>query len=119
MRIVKFRAEELVGDLGQASPVAMPLHPPISMVRAKSFEGADGVTETGLWECSPGVWRRQVVLAEFCYFVLGECTFTPDGAEPIEIRQGDAVYFPANTRGIWNVRSLLRKVYVVFGQRAA
>ena len=117
MRIVKFRAEELLPDLGQASPVAMPLHPPISMIRAKSFEGADDVTETGLWECSPGVWQRQVVLAEFCYFVLGECTFTPDGAEAIEIRQGDAVYFPANTRGVWNVRSLLRKVYVVFGQR--
>ncbi len=51
MGIVKFRAEELVGQLGQASPVPVPLHPPISMIRAKSFEGADGVTETGLWEC--------------------------------------------------------------------
>ncbi len=117
MGIVKFRAEELVGQLGQASPVPVPLHPPISMIRAKSFEGADGVTETGLLECSPGVWRRQVVLAEFCYFLSSECTFTPDDGAPIEIREGDAVYFPANTRGTWDVRALLRKVYVVFDSR--
>jgi uncharacterized cupin superfamily protein len=55
------------------------------------------------------------VLAEYCYFLEGDCTFTPDNGEPVEIRAGDALFFPANTAGIWDVRSLARKLYIVFG----
>jgi uncharacterized cupin superfamily protein len=114
MGIVKFQPASLVDDLGAASPVPVPVKLPASQIRLKSFAGADDVTETGLWECTPGVWRRQVTLSEFCYFLEGHCTFTPDGGEAIEISAGDAVYFPAHTLGVWNVQSLLRKVYVVF-----
>lgn len=114
MGIMKYRAQELARDLGSPTPVAVPVKGPVAQIRAKSFE-AEGIAETGLWECSPGVWRRQVMQPEFCHFILGECTFTPDGGQPIEIRQGDSVYFPANSHGIWDVRSLLQKVYVVFG----
>jgi hypothetical protein len=50
-----------------------------------SVERDDGV-ETGVWECTPGRWRRQIVAQEFCHFIQGRCTFTPDDGETLHIR---------------------------------
>src|ERR1700722_2382849 len=115
MSIIKYTADELVSQLGPSTPVPVPIGSPVSNIRIRSIPAQDGTTRTGLWECTPGRWRRQVVQAEDCYFLEGECTFTPDNGEPIEIRAGDALYFPANTTGIWDVRSLAKKIYVVYG----
>ncbi|MOA14347.1 Cupin domain protein [compost metagenome] len=69
----------------------------------------------GIWECSPGQFRRQVMEAEYSYIISGEGSFTPDGGESIEFRAGDALYFPANTEGTWDIRQALRKTYLIFG----
>ncbi|MNR32222.1 Cupin domain protein [compost metagenome] len=53
--------------------------------------------------------------AEYSYIVSGEGSFTPDGGESIEFRAGDALYFPANTEGTWDIRQALRKTYLIFG----
>lgn len=55
-----------------------------------------------------------MVQAEFCLFLSGECSFTPDGGETIEIRAGDAVYFPANSMGIWDIRAVSRKIFFIY-----
>lgn len=98
--------------LPAATPVALPLGEPVAMVTSEGIERDDGV-EAGIWECSPGRWRRQIVQQEFCHFIAGRCTFTPDDGEPIEIRAGDAVVFPANTLGIWDVQETVRKTYLL------
>ena len=77
-------------DLGAASPVAVPLGEPVAQTRAYAVERTDQV-ETGIWECTPGRWRRQIVEQEFCHFLQGRCTFTPDGGETIRIEAGDAL----------------------------
>lgn len=68
--------------LDEVNPVAVPLGEPHALTRTHSVERADGV-EAGVWECSPGRWRRQIVQQEFCHFIAGRCTFTPDGGEPL------------------------------------
>lgn len=98
--------------LGDATPVAVPLGEPVASTRCISDERTDGV-EAGIWECSPGRWRRQIVQQEFCHFISGHCTFTPDGGEPIEIRAGDALMMPANTTGIWDIQETVRKTFVL------
>ena len=98
--------------LGDETPVAVPLGEPLATTRSHSVERADGV-ETGVWECSPGRWRRQIVQQEFCHFVAGRCTFTPDGGEPIEIRAGDALMLPANSTGVWEIQETVRKTFVL------
>ena len=100
--------------LSAATPVAVPLGQPLAMIRSLGVERDDGV-EAGIWECSPGRWRRQVVQQEFCHFIAGTCTFTPDGGEAIEIRAGDALVFPANTTGIWDIRETVRKTFLLIG----
>ncbi len=111
MNITHFK-NTLAHDLPAASPVAVPLGEPVAMVAAQGEERDDGV-EAGIWECSPGRWRRQIVQQEFCHFIAGRCTFTPDGGETIEVRAGDALVFPANTTGIWDVQETVRKTYLL------
>ena len=100
--------------LGEATPVAVPLGEPVAATRCISEARTDGV-ETGIWECSPGRWRRHIVQQEFCHFISGHCTFTPDGGEPIEIRAGDAILFPQGTTGIWDIHETVRKSFVLIG----
>jgi uncharacterized cupin superfamily protein len=71
------------------------------------------VTDTGVWECTPGKFSRSIAGAEIMHFLAGECEFTPTDGETIRISAGDTVFFPANTFGVWNVRSTVRKLYVI------
>lgn len=98
--------------LDVCTPVAVPLGEPVAVTSSTSVERNDGV-EAGVWSCTPGRWRRQIVQQEFCHIIAGRCTFTPDGGEPIDIRAGDALMLPANTSGIWDIQETLRKTYVL------
>ena len=111
MNITHFRNTPEIA-LEDSNPVAIPLGEPLAVTSTTSVERSDGV-ETGVWECTPGRWRRQIVQQEFCHFIAGHCTFTPDGGEPIEIRAGDALMMPANTTGIWDIQETVRKTYVL------
>ncbi|WP_040262895.1 cupin domain-containing protein [Pseudomonas massiliensis] len=98
--------------LGDPGPVGLPLGEPVARVASQSSTRDDGV-EAGVWECTPGRWRRQIIQQEFCHFIQGRCTFTPDGGEPLHIQAGDALMFPANTTGTWDIQETVRKTYVL------
>ena len=98
--------------LEHSAPVAVPLGEPVAVASTTSVERDDGV-ETGIWECTPGRWRRQIVQQEFCHFIKGRCTFTPDGGEPLVIEAGDALMLPANSTGTWDIQETVRKTYVL------
>ncbi|WP_247480707.1 cupin domain-containing protein [Bradyrhizobium sp. 144] len=78
-----------------------------------AFKSSVDATNVGVWECSPGKWRRQVVEAEFCTILSGRCTFTPEGAQSIVLEAGDSIYFHPHTNGEWNIRETIRKAYVI------
>lgn len=72
----------------------------------------------GIWECSPGTWRRQIAAAEFCHFLAGRATFTPDGGTAIEIVAGDVVHFPEKSFGEWTIIEPSRKIFLIFDEEA-
>lgn len=111
MRITQFKYTHSVA-LEQSNPVAVPLGEPVAVTSVTCVERNDGV-ETGIWECTPGRWRRQIEQQEFCHFIKGRCTFTPDGGEPLTIEAGDALMLPANSTGIWDIHETVRKTYVL------
>ncbi|MEG1041630.1 cupin domain-containing protein [Pseudomonas sp. NUPR-001] len=111
MSITQFKNTDTVA-LQESNPVAVPLGEPVSIASVTAVERTDGV-ETGIWECTPGRWRRQIVQQEFCHFIKGRCTFTPDGGEPLTIEAGDAIMLPANSTGIWDIQETVRKTYVL------
>ena len=111
MNITHFKNTQAL-VLDESTPVAVPLSEPVAVASTTSVVRGDGV-ETGVWECTPGRWRRQIVQQEFCHVIAGRCTFTPDGGEPMKIQAGDALMMPANTTGIWDIQETLRKTYVL------
>lgn len=101
------------GGLQDWGLVKEPISMPVASVRGHSPSGLRNGLSVGIWECTPGQWRRQVMQAEFAHFVAGHAWFHPDGGKSIEIRAGDAVYFFPNTTGTWEITETLRKTYVV------
>jgi hypothetical protein len=101
-------------ELDQLGPVKMPLTaPPSMLVGRKYIDEAPGIDSMGIWECSPGRWRRTIMEEEFAHFIVGSARFIPEAGEPIDIRAGDTIWFPANTRGVWEITEDVRKVYVI------
>jgi len=108
---------EILMSTAVGKPVPQPLGEPVSVVRSASLvSSARSSNRIGVWECSPGRWRRQIVQAEFCHFVEGSATFTPDAGEPIEIVAGDVVHFPENSLGVWDIHETCRKIFMVFDE---
>ena len=100
------------GNLADWGPVKEPYGDLISKLRGQTGS-AEGEPYYGIWECSPGRWRRQIKEAEFTYFLSGRCTFTSDDGQTLEIAAGDAAYWPANSMGTWEIHETVRKVYIL------
>lgn len=97
-----------------AAPVAVPLGEPTAQTRSALHHSLPAQrVATGIWECTPGIWRRQVTQGEYSYFISGEGCFTPDDGPAIEFRAGDAIYFAPATQGIWEIRQTVRKAYLI------
>ena len=98
------------GDLADRGPANQPQGEPVARIRSKSLHEQPNC---GVWECSPGKWRRAVTQAEFSHFVAGRCRFHADSGETLDIEAGDAVLFPPNTLGTWEVIETVRKNYLI------
>ncbi|SIT47945.1 conserved hypothetical protein [Paraburkholderia piptadeniae] len=79
----------------------------------KVIPGREAI-DTGVFECTPGIYRRAVKEAEVMHFLAGSGRFTPDGEDTIHFMGGDTLFFAANTEGTWEVDETIRKVYVIF-----
>ena len=103
------------GALQDWGTVGQPLSEPACTLRGeKMVLPLNGQPEVGIWECSPGTYRRQVRSAETMHVLSGSAVFTPDGGAPVALRQGDVYFFPAETMGVWDIQLTMRKVYVLF-----
>ncbi len=106
------------GQLDKLGPVERPLSSPASeLVGKRYFAKSPDTRMLGIWECSPGRWQRTVMQEEFAHFIEGSARFVPADGEPIDIRAGDAVWFPPNTRGVWEIHEKVRKVYIILYPR--
>lgn len=112
LTVVRQAAE---APLGAEAPARLPIGEPVAQSRSAQHQ-TDEITgaSIGVWESSPGLFRRHLKNREFSHIVSGWCIFTPDGGEPVELRAGDAVLFPENCEGVWDIRETLRKTYVLF-----
>jgi hypothetical protein len=70
-----------------------------------------GVFHWPIWEKEVSTFPWSYDQQETCYFLAGEAVVTPEGGEPVTLRKGDLVTFPAGLRCTWEVRSPVRKHY--------
>jgi uncharacterized cupin superfamily protein len=71
-------------------------------------------SEGGIWECTPGKFKREIMQAELTTFLEGHCIFHPENGDPVEINAGDVLYFPENSKGTWEIIETVRKAYLCF-----
>jgi uncharacterized cupin superfamily protein len=64
-----------------------------------------------IWSCDVSNFPWSYESKETCYLLEGEVMVTPDGGEPVIIRGGDLVVFPAGMSCRWNVLKAVRKHY--------
>jgi uncharacterized cupin superfamily protein len=101
--------------LGAPAPALLPIGEPVAQASIAQDQTNEAVgASIGIWESSPGVFRRHLKNREFSHIISGWCVFTPDGGQPVELRAGDAVLFPQDCEGVWDIRESLRKTYVLF-----
>jgi uncharacterized protein len=69
--------------------------------------------ESGVWTCTPGLWRCGVSRDEFCHFIAGRSTYWHESGEVIEIEPDTLACFPAGWNGVCEVHETVRKVYMI------
>ncbi len=98
-------------DIGAAK---QPIGDPIPHFKRLGFDGS-GLEKYrfGVWEATVGKYRRDVKDAEYCFFLSGSATFSLDDGRSWTFGANDAVFFPADCLGIWDILEPLRKAFVV------
>lgn len=104
---------------GAPVPVAQPIGDLVANTRtAQAQVHTEQGVSIGLWECTPGIWRRQLLKKEFSHFIKGRGVFTPDGGQPVSFSAGDALFFPENCAGTWDIQETVLKAYVIIESTA-
>ncbi len=64
------------------------------------------------------IWEKEVSefpwiyeQAEICYIIAGEAQVTPQGGEPVSIKENDLVNFPKGMSCTWKIIRPIRKHY--------
>ncbi len=70
-----------------------------------------GVFSWPIWEKEVSRFPWTYDADEVCYILEGEVTITPDDGEPVTIRAGDLVRFPAGMSCTWDITQPIRKHY--------
>lgn len=74
---------------------------------------SDGLLSSGIWTATPGTWRMDYSLWEYCHILEGRCIITPEGETPKLLEAGDAFVCEPGLRGTWEVTESLRKHFVI------
>ena len=72
---------------------------------------ADGVFSWPIWEKEESNFPWTYDASETCYFLEGDVVVTPDDGEPVQMKKGDLVTFPAGMSCTWEIRVAVRKHY--------
>lgn len=103
-----------IRELDDHGTVGKPLTEPACRLRGRDLEVPGAASPgQGIWECSPGKFRREVKAGEVMHILSGKGVFTPDGQAAMAFQAGDTLLMSPNTGGVWEIQETVRKVYVL------
>lgn len=73
---------------------------------------ARGVFDWPVWEKGVSSFPWHYDCEEICYVLEGDVLVTPEGGDPVHIKAGDFVTFPAGMSCHWDIREPIRKHYL-------
>lgn len=107
-------------DLGEIAPKPTSLAGNPQEAAATLWTSADGLTEIGVWECTPGRFsadRRDN--AELCCLLSGAATLTGQDGARLEVQAGDLFLLPKGWQGEWTLHETTRKIWIMHESGAA
>ncbi|SAL24365.1 cupin domain-containing protein [Caballeronia telluris] len=113
MKVQQIRQSIALQGLEDWGTAGLPGTPEIRVSGAQRVIPGNEAIDTGVFECTPGTYRRAVKQAEVMHMLAGRGRFTPDGEPTIHFNGGDTLFFEANTEGLWEVEETMRKIYVI------
>ena len=85
-------------------------------IKVEHQPGQEHLNQLGVFNWP--IWTKEVSefpwtydSGEICYLLAGDVIVTPDGGEPVPIRKGDLVTFPAGMSCTWKILADVRKHY--------
>ena len=104
-------------EMGAFAPKPTTLTPGQTEAAVNLWSSADGETNIGVWECTPGRFTADRTAAgEYCHIIAGRATVrNEDGSNPRDIGPGDLLILPRGWKGEWTLHSHMRKLYVIGG----
>jgi uncharacterized cupin superfamily protein len=112
MKVQKLTNPAQMSGLSHWGEVGLPDTPVVNVSGTKVVIAGESI-DTGVFECTPGSYRRSVKEAEVMHFLQGAGSFTPEGGEMLEFGVGDTFFFEADTHGTWQIAETMRKLYVI------
>ena len=78
MAIQIIKKDAIETELRLSGPVGIPLSEPPCLIKtaSRTIPQRDHI-DTGLWECSPGQFRREITQGEMMHLLSGHCPATP------------------------------------------
>ena len=74
----------------------------------------DGVSDVGVWECTPGSWPiENRADTETVYVLSGEGVIENQDGSTLSIKEGSVFVLPKGWSGRWRITQTLRKIYVI------
>ncbi|MCB2137223.1 MAG: DUF861 domain-containing protein [Rhodobacteraceae bacterium] len=108
------------GDLGSVKVGAFKAKPTSLTPGQEEADGplwtsADGLTDIGIWECTPGTFTAdRTKSAEYCHILSGSATVeNADGTGARTVQGGDLLVLPLGWKGKWTIHTHLRKLYLI------
>ncbi|WP_426564339.1 cupin domain-containing protein [Angustibacter sp. McL0619] len=79
----------------------------------------EGAAHSGLWEVTPGAFAAENDgFAEYMHILEGRGTVLSNDGSTLELRPGVKFIAPSGWRGRWVVAETIRKIYVIWPDRA-
>ncbi len=108
-------------DVGAFEDKPTTLTPGQQEAATELWSSQDGLTEIGVWECTPGTFTAdRSKSAEFCHILSGSATLVnADGSGAKTVRAGDLLVLPLGWKGRWEIHDHLKKTYVIQKAKAS
>lgn len=101
-------------DIGAFAPKPTTIEGDQKEAALTLFTSADGRTETGIWECTPGRFTAdRTRSAEICYILSGRVTLHDEDGTSRDIGPGEMFALPLGWRGEWTLHEQTRKIYTL------
>lgn len=81
----------------------------------RTTASGDATLYAGIFVVQPSRFRYEFAHDECLHLIEGEVEIAVDGEARVQLRPGDVASFSAGTTSTWDVRSPLRKFFVISG----